>query len=301
MDKILIVFVTFNASKYLKESLSDIYSNKFDIIVIDNSSVDNTTRIIANEYPKIKLVKLKENIGFGQANNLALKYATKHDYDYILLLNQDTMISSETISELVEFSRSHEEYGILSPLHYFDKNNLQITFSNHIKKNPILIEDLSKNKFTKNIYDVPFVNAAIWLIKTDCIKNVGGFCPIFFHYGEDDNFCHRVLFHRYKIGIVPSLKAYHFSDNNYSHYFKNKPMEHFMIKEKLRLLNPLKKYNYNKRLIYFLLRILKNIFLLRKQSLFLIKFFIAFLRIDNKTILNIKEASKSRQPLFINE
>ena len=59
------------------------------------------------------------------------------------------------------------------------------------------------------VYDLPFVNAAGWLISKECLMTVGGFDPMFFHYGEDDNYCQRVLFHEFKIGVLPNALMVH--------------------------------------------------------------------------------------------
>jgi GT2 family glycosyltransferase len=59
------------------------------------------------------------------------------------------------------------------------------------------------------VYEVPFVNAAGWLLSKKCLETVGGFDPVFFHYGEDDNYCQRVLFHGLKIGVTPQTFLKH--------------------------------------------------------------------------------------------
>jgi len=301
MDKTLIIIITYNGQVYIKQCLDGIYDNKaYDIFIIDNGSTDKTIDIIKNDYPKVQAIKNKENIGFGQANNIGLSYALKNNYDYVALLNQDTKVDLDTLNDLIATSKLYPNYGILSPLHYFTNHVLQKSFSNHIKANSSLVEDIENRLFTKEIYDLPFVNAAIWMMNIDCIKKVGGFCPAFFHYGEDDNYCHRVLYHGFKIGIVPSLSAFHYSDEKHSKYFSKKQTELMIVQEKINILNPLINYNYTQKLIYYFLRILKNLLLFRNQSVVLIRFFGHFKKIKINKLIELRDQSKIAQPLYLN-
>jgi GT2 family glycosyltransferase len=56
---------------------------------------------------------------------------------------------------------------------------------------------------------LPFINAAAWLVPKTTFEIIGGFDPIFYHYGEDNNFCQRALFHNLKIGVVPNSYIKH--------------------------------------------------------------------------------------------
>ena len=84
---------------------------------IDNASQDRTVSLIESRYPEVRLIKSKENLGFGRANNIGMKIALKEGYDAVFLLNQDAWIDAKVLGELSELSRSHPRYGILSPIH----------------------------------------------------------------------------------------------------------------------------------------------------------------------------------------
>ena len=152
--KILIVIVTYNGVNHIYNCLSDINTlENSKIIIIDNQSKDATLNLVTKNYPNIKTISNDQNIGFGQANNIGLKYALEMDFDYILLLNQDTHITKNAILSMVDIMEENKDYGILSPLHYFKENELQKSFSNHIKANSNLIKDINSGIFTKEIYD----------------------------------------------------------------------------------------------------------------------------------------------------
>jgi GT2 family glycosyltransferase len=120
-------------------------------------------------------------------------------------------LNGNTIERLIEIHKKYNEYGILSPIHLNGKGNkLDRNFSYYLgyDNNDTFYFDAVTSKL-KDIYEVPFVNAAAWLLPKKTLEVVGGFDPIFFHYGEDDNYCQRVLFHRLKIGIVTNSFIMH--------------------------------------------------------------------------------------------
>ena len=200
-NNVNIIIVVYNGMQWLKRCLNS--CNNFNTIIVDNKSSDNSVRFIQNNYPSITILSQNENLGFGAANNIGISYALKNNADYIFLLNQDAYLEEGTIEKLIEVHKNNINYGILSPIHLNgDGKKLDLNFSNYLQKNKKLLYDSLKHNFTNKVYEVPFVNAAGWLLPKNTLKNIGGFDPIFYHYGEDDNYCQRVLFHGYKIGVV---------------------------------------------------------------------------------------------------
>lgn len=213
--KILTVIVTYNGSKWIKKCIDSIQGSNMDtdIFVVDNASIDETVFILES-FPTIILHTSKDNLGFGQANNIGLKYALKNKYDYVFLLNQDTWIEENTIEILSTIAENNKEYGILSPMHYFsDEQSLEYFFSTRIS--PFYCKNILSDFVVKgiekmeDIYNLNFIHAAAWFLPIKTIKNIGGFDPIFFHYGEDNNYCQRLEFHNIKIGVTPKTKIYH--------------------------------------------------------------------------------------------
>ncbi len=163
--------------------------------------------------PEATVLRLSQNLGFGRANNIGIKYAFEQGADHILLLNQDAYVQPDAIEKLVDLQRSTPEYAILSPLHLDGTgNNLDKRFLYHITKSAggrQLFSDLLLGIPREEVYSVEFVNAAIWLLSRNCIEKVGLFNPAFEHFGEDMEYADRVRFFGFQIGIAPSLKAFH--------------------------------------------------------------------------------------------
>jgi GT2 family glycosyltransferase len=202
--KIAVVIVTFNGEIWIKKNLNSLLNSNYpiEIIIVDNASTDKTINII-KEFSSIELIQNKNNLGFGKANNIGIDFALKNGADAVFLLNQDTWIYENTISNLVEVSAQNPNLGVLSPLHYSaDEVTLDTNFNTYFNR-------FTKEEDAESIRIVPFINAAAWLVSKECFTKIGFFDPIFNHYGEDRNFCERVKFHGFKIGVVKNAAICH--------------------------------------------------------------------------------------------
>ena len=182
------------------------------IVAIDNGSCDDSVNYIKKNYPEIILIEADENLGFGKANNLGIEYSLKKDADFIFLLNQDAWVEPNTLEKLVVELEKNPLFGVVSPLHLSgDGNNLDVSFSKSISTQYCanLQSDLALHHDVNKLYEADFICAAAWLISKNCLREVGGFNPTFFHYGEDDNFVQRLHFKGLKIGVLPTCKIYH--------------------------------------------------------------------------------------------
>ena len=108
-----IVIVNNNAKNYLKNSVESIIKNltgvRYEIIVIDNASVDGSAAMMRQFFPQAKTISAPRNLGFARANNLGIKEATGK---YILLLNNDMVVIDGAINKLLEFINSNSKIGI---------------------------------------------------------------------------------------------------------------------------------------------------------------------------------------------
>jgi GT2 family glycosyltransferase len=207
------IVVTFNGANWIRKCLDSLLSStiKTEVLIVDNCSTDDTLRIIEEEYPTIKIIENHANLGFGQANNLGFEVASKYDPEYFLLLNQDAWLEPDTLEKLIEAAKKNQDHYILSPLHLnANGSDLDFNFIYHLAKDgeTIIREKYSFND-SRELVDVTFINAAIWLLPGDCIKQVGMFDPLFYHYGEDNDYASRVRYHGYKIGVIPQAVGFH--------------------------------------------------------------------------------------------
>lgn len=209
LNNTYIIIVTYNGLQWIDTCLKS--CNSYNVIVVDNSSTDGTIPFIENNFPEVHIIAQKKNLGFGAANNIGISYALKRDAAYVFLLNQDAYLHTNTIKNLIFQHQKNTKYGILSPIHLDGAGeNLDYKFSQYLlqgSNNKVLFDGLKSDVNT--IYNLNFVNAAAWLIPKEAIVSIGGFDPIFFHYGEDNNYCQRIIFHGFKIGVITNALVRH--------------------------------------------------------------------------------------------
>lgn len=247
--KVYCVIVTFNGANWIKKCLSSLNESSVEtqIIVVDNASSDTTVEIVQSEFPEAHLLRQPENMGFGQANNMGISQALKSGADYVFLLNQDARVGKACLESLVSFSQQNTNFGILSSIHLdWEGQFMEFYFERFAAKQQIFLNDHVLKRSIKSVYEVPFVNAAAWLVPRIVFETVGGFDPIFFHYGEDNNFAQRVRYHDFKIGLLPEVVIYHDSPKRKLKYGEMFDEEYYRIETnqfKLKYGNILKDYD----------------------------------------------------------
>ena len=203
MDKkVFVIIVTYNGARWIDKNITSLLQSDYPvrIIVVDNKSTDNSVQLL-QKYPQIDLILSDENLGFGKANNIAMQKAMAQGADYLFLLNQDAWVFNDTIGNLVSKMEADSKTGLLSPRHYgSDGITPDAGFATYYSR---------KTGEEKGIATVPFVNAAAWMLSRACVEKVGYFEPLFGHYGEDRNYCDRVAYHGFTIGIDTDSKIIH--------------------------------------------------------------------------------------------
>jgi GT2 family glycosyltransferase len=267
--KIFVIVVTFNGMQWIEKCLHSVINSllRVDIIVVDNCSTDGTTDFIKLNFKNVSLIEQNRNLGFGAANNVGLNIALQKGGEYFLLLNQDAYLEKDTITTLVEEMELNQDYGLLSPIHLNGNGDkMDLYFQSYVSPNSCkdFLSDVFLKKNIKNIYNVNFVNAAIWLLSKKTLKEVGGFNPYFFHYAEDNDYVNRCQFKELKVGIVPKAIAYH--DRDLINRKFNLKM--FININDLKLLNPNNSWSVNKMLKFTLRKIFISMIKLNKDNFY---------------------------------
>lgn len=211
------IVVTYNGSQWIENCMSSLLASTMQVhpMVIDNQSTDETLQIIGRKFSETELIRAEKNLGFGAANNIGLKKALTEKADYILLLNQDAWVQADTVENLVDIATRFPDYGILSPFHLnYEGTTPEKYFAEWVMKHytPGLSEHWRYQKFDE-LYQTSFVHAACWLMPISTVEEVGGFDPLFFHYGEDNDYIQRLHFKSKKAGIVPAAIVHHAGSN----------------------------------------------------------------------------------------
>ncbi len=216
-DRVTVVIVTYNGVAWIGQCLDSIFRGTVSpsVVVVDNASTDDTVEIIRSTFPKVSLIENEQNLGFGQANNLGICEALRAKADFVFLLNQDTTINDDTISRLLRaFQESDDKYAIFSPVHFDGSGEaLDFGFASYIADAVpnVAVDELISDKKVR-VFEVDFVNAAAWMIRADVFRRIGGFAPLFFHYGEDRDFVSRLHFHGLKIAVATGCEIRHYRE-----------------------------------------------------------------------------------------
>lgn len=213
MKKIFVIVVTYKGGRWYDRCFGSLRESEMpvQVVAVDNSPGEEDAEYIKTHFPEAYLIKTNENLGFGRANNLGMRYALDNGCDYVFLLNQDAWLDApDTLSKLVTIAEKQPEYGIVSPIHLNSARtsvSMQLGVGAH-HRNEKLLSDIYLHRVGE-IYETNYVNAAAWLLPRKTLENVGGFDPIFKHYEEDDNYLNRAIYHRLKIGVCPEVRIVH--------------------------------------------------------------------------------------------
>ncbi len=213
MTKVAAIIVTYNAMRRswadrCLQSLSAGSGVEVVPVVVDNGSTDGTRDYIPAHYPSAVWLPQEHNLGFGQANNVGIRYALDNGFDACLLLNQDACLAAGALEEIVRVAQADALY---TPVHLNgDGTAFDCMFRLALLRHPdTYVDDLCLCNTLKATYSVGEICAACWYLPAGVVRAVGGFNPIFFHYGEDNNYYQRLIYHGYDTRLVPRARMMH--------------------------------------------------------------------------------------------
>jgi len=212
---IYIIIINYNGiedTMALLASIKKLQVKKINLIIVDNHSCGNDSAIL-NEYQgcELKIIELFENLGFSGGNNLGLKLALKEHADYILLLNNDTIVEPDFLRVLVDKFDKYPDIGIVSPqINYYSEPNKIWSAGGKISwLRGSGFSDSEEKVKTQNDRFVDFVSGCCMLIKSEVFKKIGLLDENYFLYIEDTDFCQRTRRKGYKILVTSDCKIYH--------------------------------------------------------------------------------------------
>lgn len=201
---------TINCIKSLEETA---YKN-FKIIVIDNKSENDSIKFLEKACKKHTLINLSKNLGFAGGNNVGIKYALKKDAQYILLLNNDTIVNIDFIKPMLETFDKHSDCGIVgNKIMYYNPKNMIWFAGGKIDWRKFIGYHFGIGEIDKGQYDkegkIDFMTGCCMLIKREVFEKVGLLPEEYFMYFEDLDFCVNVQNFGFKIYYNPKSVIYH--------------------------------------------------------------------------------------------
>lgn len=195
-------------------------------IVVDNGSKNQDLKKIKQSKFKFKLIENKQNLGFSQGNNVGIQYALSEKADYVLLLNNDTLVRPNFLTNLVKSSQKNKA-DIASPKIYFASG-----FEFHKKRYKksqqgkviwyaggqmdwlnILASHRGVDEVDQGQYDqggaTDFATGCCMLINKKVFSQIGFLDPKYFLYWEDNDFCQRAKQKSFKVFYLPQSIIWH--------------------------------------------------------------------------------------------
>ncbi len=220
-----VITVTWNSKDLIGEQIRSVFAGCTDIsceeIIVDNCSTDGTVEFVKEQFPNVSVIANKENKGFGAANNQGLEKATG---EYVLFLNPDMKVAPGSLDTILEWMKSHEDVGIVSPKlvdehgafnrdaspRRFPKAWEQVAL---ILKLPHIFPRLLDRYHMTDMdidveQDVDSVRAAFILVRREFLNKTGwAFDPRYFIWYEDVDICREAKRHGYRIVYTPVIQC----------------------------------------------------------------------------------------------
>lgn len=183
------------------------------IIVLDNASTDGSAEAIIAQFPEVQLLQLSENLGYAGNNNVGIVEAIAQKAEWIFVLNEDTLLDPDCLSQLVEVGSTSADIGIVGPMVYHHQEPTRIQSaggrlgprwqSQHIGQN-----EPDQGQFLQP-HNVDWICGCAILVRTAVVEQVGPLDERFFYYWEETEWCLRAGRAGWQIVHVPAAKLWH--------------------------------------------------------------------------------------------
>lgn len=227
--KLSIIIVSYNVKHYVEQCLISIFASlkegdiEGEVFVVDNDSPDNTVGYIAQRfptsiYPSLRIIANARNVGFGRANNQAVR---RSQGEYILFLNPDTLITERTLADMIQFADQHPDMGGLG-VHMINADGAFAKESRRALPTPWVsfckmtgLSTLMPKSRTFGRYymqylpkdepcEIEIISGACMMCRKEALDEVGSFDEQFFMYGEDIDLSYRLLLGGYHNYYIPT-------------------------------------------------------------------------------------------------
>lgn len=237
MVNVHVVVVNYNTADLLRRCLDHVLASDTHAVValtvVDNGSTDGSLALLHDDYPQVRALRSERNLGFSGGNNLALRQIlaelpdhADRAHEYILLVNSDLFLGSDTIEGLVTFAEAQADVGVVGPRvelpggaldlacrrsfptptnAFFKLFGLSRRFPGHARFAAYNLTNLDPAQMT----EVDSVTGACMLVRVSTIDEVGLLDERFFMYGEDLDWAYRIKDAGWRVFYNPAVRALH--------------------------------------------------------------------------------------------
>jgi hypothetical protein len=229
MAKLSVIVLSWNTKELLERCLESVMKGigdvgEIEVIVVDNASVDGSVEMVKSEFPKVKLIRNRKNLGFAKGNNLGLKVAKG---EYLMLLNSDTIVKEGALTALVTYLEEHQGDELaLSPLlelpngqpqtDYYMRfpNFWQIFLYHHPLLRPLIMRTpflklLIAQRAKKKPFLVEQLPGTALVASKKVWQKVGELDADFHFFFEDVDWCWRARQKKVWLMVIPEAEVVH--------------------------------------------------------------------------------------------
>lgn len=218
MDQPLVVVVILNTNRRedTLECLASVSASTYPrnkVLVLDNASTDGSVETIQSAFPDIHLIQLTENKGYAGNNNVGIRAALDQGADWVLVLNEDTILASDCIERMVTAGAADPSIGIVGPMVYHADEPEYIQSAGgtlddlwratHLGQNELDTHQFSGNRL------VDWISGCALMIRRQTIEQIGLIDERFFYYWEETDWCIRARDTGWRLVHVAEAKLWH--------------------------------------------------------------------------------------------
>ena len=221
------------------DSLGRMTYPAFKLIVVDNGSTDGSQAAVREGYPDVMLIENGANLGFGEGNNVGMKYALDAGAEWILLLNNDIVVHPDMLSEMMKVAESDPAIGMLAPkIYYHSRPEIFWYAGGEVNFWTGIVSHRGVGRRDSGQYDrvedTGYITGCAMLIRREVLERVGLFDPVYSPgYSEDADLSQRARRAGFRLVYVPQAKLWHkvsaFSGGGMSAMKTRLKVEHNMI------------------------------------------------------------------------
>lgn len=229
LEQTYVIIINWNLAADTIECIDSLIAAGFfpeHIIVVDNGSSDNSVALFRKTYgDTIHILESSTNLGFSGGNNFALRYALGLEANWILFVNNDTVVATSFFEELNYAVTEQPDWSLISPLIlYYQTNGCQRNFLGSPSGviwslgdvrvwGTFVTRGLLRNQTVpqevRPYIEVDFLTACCLLVRVDVFKQIGMFDLDYFMYGEDVDFCWRAKQAGFRLGCATRARMWH--------------------------------------------------------------------------------------------